>query len=73
MNMKHIIQGLHNAGLKQKHICRLTGIEAYTISRWSTGEAPQAADNALKLLDLYNKATSGPRTLKSLLAKADAP
>ncbi len=72
MDIQNTILGLHRMGLKQKHICKLTGIEPYTISRWSSGEAPQAAAHTIKLLDLYGEATSGPRALKTLLAKAES-
>jgi hypothetical protein len=72
MEIKDTILGLHRMGLKQKHICKLTGIEPYTISRWSSGGAPPAAQYTMQLVDLYSKATSGPRAVKALLAKADA-
>lgn len=72
MDIQNTILGLHRMGLKQKHICKLTGIEPYTISRWSSGEAPQAAEHTIKLLELYNKATAGQRAVKALLAKAEA-
>ena len=72
MDIQHIIKVLYGAGLKQKHICRLTGIEPYTISRWSSSKPPSAVNHTLKLVELYKTATRSKRAAKSLLAKAEA-
>jgi transcriptional regulator with XRE-family HTH domain len=48
-----LIRGLRNLGLSQSEIARRTKIPQPRISRWERGEAPDSADDALKLRDLH--------------------
>ena len=50
-----LIVALRNtAKLSQSEISRRTGIPQPRISRWEAGEAPDSADDALKLQALHN-------------------
>lgn len=50
-----LIRKLRAAGLSQTEISRRTGIPQPRISRWEGGEAPEAADDALRLLALVRE------------------
>lgn len=47
-----IIRGLLDRGLKQAEIVRITGIPQSRLSKWQSGEAGKAADDAIKLAHL---------------------
>lgn len=48
-----IIKALRAAKLSQTEIARRTGIPQPRLSRWESGETPDAADDALKLHALH--------------------
>ena len=48
------------AKLSQSEISRRTGIPQPRISRWEAGEAPDAADDALKLRELHQQLIGQP-------------
>jgi len=56
--MRSTIQSLkllRGLGLSQSEIARRTGIAQPKLSRWESGEIPDAADDALKLLRLADE------------------
>lgn len=56
-----LILALRNtAKLSQSEISRRTGIPQPRISRWEAGEAPDAADDALKLRALHEQLIGTP-------------
>lgn len=50
-----LIRRLIGRGLTQIEIARRTGIPQPRLSRWQRGDAPEAADDALKLVNLENE------------------
>lgn len=48
-----LIRGLRSLGLSQSEISRRTNIPQPRISRWERGDAPDSADDALKLRTLH--------------------
>ena len=54
-NTTALIQRLRDAGFSQSEIARRTGIPQPRLSRWQAGEAPDAADDALKLKALCDE------------------
>jgi transcriptional regulator with XRE-family HTH domain len=57
-NTTSLIKQLRDAGLSQSEISRRTGIPQPRLSRWQAGEAPDAADDALKLKELCESLTA---------------
>lgn len=55
-----LIRGLRSLGLSQSEIARRTQIPQPRISRWERGEAPDSADDALKLRDLHAELSTKP-------------
>jgi transcriptional regulator with XRE-family HTH domain len=56
MNTTDLIKQLRDvAKLSQSEIARRTGIPQPRLSRWQAGEAPDAADDALKLKALCDE------------------
>lgn len=47
-----LIKTLRDRGLSQTEISKRTGIPQPRLSRWESGEVPDAADDALKLAAL---------------------
>lgn len=47
-----LIKRLRERGLSQTDIAKLTGIPQPRLSRWENGDAPDSADDALKLAAL---------------------
>ena len=47
-----LIKRLRASGLTQTEIAKRSGIPQPRLSRWEAGEAPESADDALKLLAL---------------------
>lgn len=61
-----LIIGLRGLGLSQSEIARRTGIPQPRISRWENGEAPDSADDALKLHRLHAElASAAPDATKA--------
>ncbi len=60
-----LIRGLRALGLSQSEISRRTGIPQPRISRWERAEAPDTADDALKLRDLHASLTRTRKTAKA--------
>ena len=58
------------AKLSQSEISRRTGIPQPRISRWEAGEAPDSADDALKLHALHAQLIHQPGVLLTEPAKA---
>lgn len=48
-----LIRSLRAIGLTQSEIARRTNIPQPRLSRWENGEAPESADDALKLHSLH--------------------
>lgn len=48
----YLIKRLRATGLSQSEIARQSGIPQPRLSRWESGEVPDAADDALKLARL---------------------
>ena len=48
-----LLQALRGLKLSQTEISKRTGIPQPRLSRWASGEVPDAADDALKLLALH--------------------
>ena len=57
-----LIRRLRGAGLSQSEISRRTGIPQPRVSRWEAGEAPESADDALKLHALDAELAAAQRT-----------
>ncbi|MBP8145904.1 MAG: helix-turn-helix transcriptional regulator [Inhella sp.] len=55
-----LIRRLHEAGLKQIQISRLTKIPQPRLSRWAAGVVPSSADDALKLRELLDQVAAPP-------------
>jgi|GEM_PF-1810782 len=55
-----LIRGLRAQGLSQSEISRRTNIPQPRISRWERGEAPDSADDALKLAALHKELIGQP-------------
>ena len=70
-----LIRGLRAIGLTQSEIARRTNIPQPRLSRWERGEAPESADDALKLRDLHAEliGTAGaPPVPEQMAAARDA-
>lgn len=50
-----LIRALRASGLTQSEIARRTSIPQPRLSRWENGEAPESADDALRLYALHAK------------------
>lgn len=50
-----LIRRLRAAGLTQTEIARRSGIPQPRVSRWENGEAPDSADDALRLAQLVSE------------------
>lgn len=61
LSTSELIRALRALGLTQVDISRRTGIPQPRISRWENDEAPDSADDALKLLALHKDLTAQPR------------
>jgi transcriptional regulator with XRE-family HTH domain len=55
MNATDLIRALRGAGLSQTEISRRTNIPQPRLSRWESGEVPEAANDALKLHALHQQ------------------
>lgn len=55
-----LILDLRRSGLSQSEIARRTGIPQPRLSRWENGEAPDSADDALKLQKLHADSVARP-------------
>lgn len=55
-----LLTHLRDSGLSQTEISRRTGIPQPRVSRWMNGEAPDSADDALKLKALVDSLRSAP-------------
>jgi len=62
-----LIETLCALGLSQTEITRRTGIPQPRLSRWKSGEVPEAADDSLKL-----QALAAELSAPSLPVKAEA-
>lgn len=49
-----LIRAMRAGGMTQTEIARRTGIPQPRLSRWEAGEAPDSADDALKLKALHD-------------------
>ena len=58
--ISQIIQELRKAGFSQARIAQVIGIRQPTVSRWESGQAPNAATAAIKLLQLLKDAGTKP-------------
>jgi len=65
MRTKDILMALRSAGLTQTQIARLTGIPQPRLSRWESGDIPNAADDSLALADLHRQLVLSPPTTKA--------
>ncbi|NYT76626.1 helix-turn-helix transcriptional regulator [Alcaligenaceae bacterium] len=61
-----ILMGLRAAGLTQSEIARLTGIPQPRISRWVNGNPAAGANDALRLVELYESVTATPHPSKEV-------
>ena len=55
MKIADILRRLRAAGLTQTEIARRTGIPQPRLSRWERGDAPDTADDALRLAALADE------------------
>jgi transcriptional regulator with XRE-family HTH domain len=55
-----LIGRLLSAGLTQAEIARRAGIPQPRLSKWTRGQAPKSADDALALIRLEEAVTRGP-------------
>jgi transcriptional regulator with XRE-family HTH domain len=53
------IKTLRARGWSQSRISRVTGIPQPRLSRWESGDVPDAADDALRLAALVSQLTDG--------------
>lgn len=51
----NLLRALRDSGLTQTEIARRTGIPQPRVSRWEAGEAPESADDALRLKELHDQ------------------
>jgi hypothetical protein len=72
MNAQDIILSLTARGLSQKEISALTGAPAWTLSRWSYGQAPKSVCHALALQRIYSASTADKKAIAKLKAQAAA-
>jgi transcriptional regulator with XRE-family HTH domain len=72
-----LLKRLRAMGLSQSEIARRTGIAQPKLSRWESGEVPDSADHALKLLKLVTElgtpAPQEPSEAPASAADAYAP
>lgn len=60
-----LIKRLRAAGLTQTEIARRSGIPQPRVSRWENGEAPDSADDALRLAQLVSELPEVPEQPKA--------
>ncbi len=56
---QQLLKALRASGLTQVEIAKRSGIPQPRLSRWEAGEAPAAADDALRLLKLREQVSAG--------------
>lgn len=59
---QQLLKDLRARGLTQVEISRRSGIPQPRLSRWESGDAPSAADDALRLRRLHQELLAGAET-----------
>ncbi|WP_169141164.1 helix-turn-helix domain-containing protein [Aromatoleum toluolicum] len=71
--VQEIILRLRAAGYSQTRIANEIGAPQPRISRWERGEAPDSADDALKLANLLAQVDAAPVTSEGVGADITSP